>query len=448
MTHIHRRRLLQLSGAGALAAGPMASGLGGLAGILASGRAPAYGQAMTMHWLRWADFVPASDAVLKGPITEQCQKDLGIKLTVETVNANDIQARVTSSIQSGAGPDIIMSIGNWVQLYAKSLADVGDVAEQIGKDQGGYYDISKSVATSDGKWIGMPWATVGGLVAYRKSWLAEVGFDGKFPATWDDYRTAGQKLKKAGHPYGQTAGHTFGDAPGWWYPYLWSWGGKEVEADGKTVVLNSKETVESVKFALALWKETMDDGGLAWDDSSNNRAFLSGSISATNNGASIYIESKKKPDSYQTDKGTPMKDDILHAPIPAGAGGQYNLPGPHTDMLMGYSKNQDSAKKFLTWVRSKPVFGQWFTSQQGFADGATKDWENDPVWTADPVLTPFKSVPKQGRLAGYAGPPNQKAAEVITKYIVVDMYAKAIQGMAPEDSVKWAHGELVKVYGA
>ena len=39
MTQIHRRRLLQLSGAGALAAGT-----GGLAGILASGRAPAYAQ--------------------------------------------------------------------------------------------------------------------------------------------------------------------------------------------------------------------------------------------------------------------------------------------------------------------------------------------------------------------------------------------------------------------
>jgi hypothetical protein len=26
------------------------------------------------------------------------------------------------------------------------------------------------------------------------------------------------------------------------------------------------------------------------------------------------------------------------------------------------------------------------------------------------------------------------------------MYAKAIQGMAAEDAVKWAHDELVKVY--
>jgi multiple sugar transport system substrate-binding protein len=36
---------------------------------------------------------------------------------------------------------------------------------------------------------------------------------------------------------------------------------------------------------------------------------------------------------------------------------------------------------------------------------------------------------------------------VISKYILVDMYTKAVQGMAPEDAVKWAHGELVKIYG-
>jgi ABC-type glycerol-3-phosphate transport system substrate-binding protein len=442
MTKIRRRKTLQLSAASALAAGT-----GGLAGILASGRAPAYAQAQTMHWLRWADFVPASDVLLKGEITKQCEKDLGMKLTVETINANDIQARITAAIQSGAGPDIFMCLNNWPQLYGQSCVDVSDVAEVLGKAQGGFYDICKTVATIDGRWIGVPWCAGGGLVAYRKSWLAEAGAK-EFPKNWDDYRTVGKKLKAAGHPYGQTAGHTFGDAPGWWYPYLWSWGGKEVEADGKTVALNTKETVESVKFAVALWKETMDEGGLAWDDTSNNRAFLSGSISATNNGASIYLEAKKKPDSYLTEKGTPMKDDILHASIPGGAGGQFNLPGPFINLLMKYSKNQDAAKKFLGWISSKEIFEKWFVSQQGYTSGPTKVWEEHPVWNIDPVLAPFKQIPVTGRLTGYAGKPNQKAAEVQTKYIIVDMYAKAIQGMDAAASVKAAHDELVKIYAA
>src|ERR1700722_1327109 len=442
MVQIRRRKALQISAAGAIAAST-----GGLDGILASGRAPADAHAQTMHWLRWADFVPASDTLLKGEITKLCEKDLGMKLTVETINANDIQARITAAIQSSAGPDIFMALNNWPQLYADSCADVSDVAEELGKAQGGFYDICTVVGTVGGKWIGVPWCTGGGLVAYRKSWLAEAGAT-EFPTNWDDYRTVGKKLKAAGHPYGQTAGHTFGDAPGWWYPYMWSWGGKEVEADGKTVALNTKETVESVKFAVALWKETMDEGGLAWDDTSNNRAFLSGSISATNNGASIYIEAKKKPDSYQTENGTPMKDDILHASIPGGAGGVYNLPGPFTNLLMKYSKNQDAAKQFMRWVSSKEIFEEWFVSQQGYTCGPTKAWEDHPVWNIDPIMAPFKKVPVTGRLTGYAGKPTQKAAEVQTKYIIVDMYAKAIQGMDAAASVKAAHDELVKIYGA
>jgi multiple sugar transport system substrate-binding protein len=416
-----------------------------MAAILASGHGPALAQERSVHWLRWTDFVPASDQLLKGQFTQDCKKALGINLKVETVNANDLQSRITSAIQSGSGADIIMGFSNWPQLYAESVADAADVAEEIGKAQGGYYDVSKQVATVGNKWIGVPWTCGGGLMSVRKSWFEEVGYD-KFPETWDKFRDAGKKLKAKGRPIGQTAGHTFGDAPGWWYPFLWSFNGKEVEADGKTVALNSKETVESIKFAVALWKETMDEGGLAWDDTNNNRAFLSGTISATNNGASIYIEAKKKPETYLTEKGTPMWKDIVHADIPKGASGPYNLPGTFTDMLMGYSKNLPAAKDFLRWAHSKEAFDPWFTSQQGYSCGATKMWETHKVWQADPVLAPFHDLPAKGRLVGYAGPPTRKAAEVVTKYIVVDMYAKAIQGMPAEEAAKWAHGEAAKAY--
>ena len=48
--------------------------------------------------------------------------------------------------------------------------------------------------------------------------------------------------------------------------------------------------------------------------------------------------------------------------------------------------------------------------------------------------------------SGYAGPSTAKATEAFTKYIIVDMYAKAVQGMKAEDAVKWAEGELKKIY--
>ena len=440
MARVSRRNFLKLSGGGALAAKT-----GGMAAILASGRAPAFAQATTIHWLRWNDFVPASDDVLVKEVGPAAEKALGIKLTIERINGNDLQARATSAIQSGSGPDIILALNNWAHLYAESVADVSDVVEEIGKAQEGFYDVSKAVAYDGRKWISVPWCVLGNAIAYRKSWFQEIGLS-TFPETWEAYRDAGKKLKAKGRPVGQALGHSFGDPPTYCYPYLWSWGGKEVEADGNKVVLDSKPTIDAVKFMTAFWKDAHDEGGLAWDDTSNNRAFLAGTICATLNGASIYIEAKRKPTTYMTEKGTPLWEDIGHALLPKGAAGQFGYHLPMSNMVMGYSKNQKAAKDFLRWITSKEGYQKWFDSQQGYSVGATTVWEKDPIWQKDPVMLPFRTAARGGRFPGYAGPADRKAAEVLSKYIIVDMYAKAAQGMPAEEAVKWANEETKKIY--
>jgi len=442
MAKIDRRSVLRLSGAGAMAAAS-----GGLAGILASGRAPAYAQGTTLHWLKFVDFVPVSDQLLRGKIAEQCQKDLGLKLEIETINGDGVQARISSAIQARTGPDILMAVNNWSQLYAESVTDVSEVAEEIGKAQGGYYETARDVAFDGKKWLAVPYTIIGVLFVNRTSWFKEVGVGPEnFPQTWEEYRTVGKKLKAKGQPYGQTLAHAFGDGPAFWYPYLWSWGGKEVEADGKTVALNSKETIESVKFAVGSWKDCYDEGALSWDDAGNNRAFLSNTISSTSNGASIYLLAKAKADTYLSETGKPLKDDMFHTPLPKGPAGQFSYHVPFSNIVPAYSPNQKAAKELLRWFQSKDVYGQWFTSQQGFSVGTTTMWEEDPVWKVDPVMAPFRTAARSGRYAGYAGRAGRAAAEAISKFIIVDMYTKAVQGMKPEDSVKWAHDELAKIY--
>ncbi len=444
MHYIGRRRFLRLSGAGAVAAGS-----GGLAAILASGRAPAYAQGTSLHWLKFVDFVPVSDQLLRGKITDECKKALGIDLRIETINGDGVQARISSAIQSKTGPDIMMAVNNWSQLYANSVVDVSDVAEEIGKAQGGYYETAHAVANDGKKWIAVPFTILGVLMANRTSWFKAVGSGpDKFPQTWDEYRAVGKLLKPKQQPYGQTLAHAFGDGPAFWYPYLWSWGGKEVEADGKTVALNSKETIESVKFAVPFWKECFDEGALSWDDAGNNRAFLADTISSTSNAASIYLLARSKPDTYLTETGTPICKDIFHAPLPKGPAGQFSYHVPFSNIIPAYTSNQKAAKDFLRWFQSKPIYEQWFTSQQGFSVGATKIWEQDPLWKIDPVVAPFRTAAESGRFAGYAGPSGRAAAETISKFIIVDMYTKAVQGMAPEDAVKQAHAELVQIYAS
>src|ERR1700751_6454226 len=166
--------------------------VGGRAGILATGRAPAFAQGTTVHWLRWNDFVPPSDQLLRKELLPAAEKDLGLKVNLETVNCNDLQPRVTASIQSGSGPDLIMIFNNQSALYAESVVDMSDLAEEVSKRDGGVYKYSRAVTRDGKRFNSMPWTIVGAMNAYRKSWFEVIGVT-KFPETWDACYNAGKK---------------------------------------------------------------------------------------------------------------------------------------------------------------------------------------------------------------------------------------------------------------
>ena len=131
MAKTKRRSVLKLAGSATVAS------MGGMAAILATGRMPAFAQQRTVHWLRWVDFVPASDALMRKELMPQAEKELGIKINFETVNGNDLQPRATAAIQSGSGPDLIQAFNNNTYIYANSVVDLTELAETVGKREGG-----------------------------------------------------------------------------------------------------------------------------------------------------------------------------------------------------------------------------------------------------------------------------------------------------------------------
>ena len=86
---MNRRNFLKVSGTAAVA-------VTGIEGILASRRAPAFAQGTKLHWVRWVDFIPESDVELKRQMPE-ASKALGAEVTLETINANDLQPRITAA---------------------------------------------------------------------------------------------------------------------------------------------------------------------------------------------------------------------------------------------------------------------------------------------------------------------------------------------------------------
>jgi multiple sugar transport system substrate-binding protein len=415
-----------------------AATLGGMPGIVAAAQAPAYPKGTKLHLLTRLNFFPTADKIFIAQ-AEEFGKQMGVEVQVERIGQNDIVTRTTAAIVSGSGADIIILHNNFPHLVADGLSDVSDVAEEIGRQQGGYFDLFRANAYVGNQWLGVPHVCLSTAMNYREDWLKEAGYT-KFPDTWEELREVGKKLKSMGHPAGQAFGHSENDPNTHCYSLLWSYGGMETDKDGKTVVLDRKGTLEAIKFNTALWKDALDEGGLSWDDSSNNRAFLAGSISITGNGASIYFQAR--------DKFPDIAKAMNHAPFPGGPAGRIYYLAVHSSSVMKYSKNHKLAKEFIRYYMAKEQYDKWFDVMGGYGQGPTKMWYDSPVWTRDPKLTPFRDPIKEARAPGYAGAPSRKASEVLTKYIILDMFVKAIQGASAEDALKWATDELKKIYSA
>lgn len=80
---------------------------------------------------------------------------------------------------------------------------------------------------------------------YRKDLRDEIGTT---PDSWEDVRVGGAKLKKLRHPVGISLGHSV-DPNTAWRAVLWSYGGSVQDEAGKHVVLDSKQTLEALKYA-------------------------------------------------------------------------------------------------------------------------------------------------------------------------------------------------------
>lgn len=254
-----------------------------------------------------------------------------VQIIVENLGFSDLQPKTSVALESGQGPGVIVMQWNWAHLYAPKLLDVSDLAQEMEK-KGGVYEIFESGCKADGAWRSVPFGLLGNAMVYREDTLKEVG-ETEYPETWDEIARVGKVVKqKTNMPFGQACGHSWADPPTMVYPILWSLGGQEVEKDGKTVAINSPETLAAVEFAVEWFKGSMEADMLGWDDASNNQAYLGGRIWSTLNGSSIYFVAKR--DNPELAKKS------NHAPHFKGPKGRFHIAGPFPLAIPTYVKDQ------------------------------------------------------------------------------------------------------------
>ena len=419
----------------------LTTSLAATSAALAPRLAGAAGKATTkaLTTARESSFIKAFDEFFVKTLAPEYEKLTGIKVGYEAVSVGGMLTRLTTIAETKSGPEIVGTGLNWPHLFDAGLVDLTDVATEIGKKLGPWHDNVLDAVVVNKRWKALPWGNIGQLEAYRTDWFAEVGVK-KFPDTWEDLLAAGRLLKKKGHPFGFELGHGFGDNHGWLYPLLWSYGGREVDKDGKTVLIDSSETAAAVDFCRRFYKETMLEDVLGWTDVNNNKAFLGEQISCTNNASSILVVAKR--DFPEIGKVTD------HALNPMGPKGRFHLLNAQGLALMAHAPDQAAAKALLRWLFEDKQMSRWLAAGDAYYAPFQGAYDNHPMWQPEPRYLPFKESLKTSRPHTWPGPQGHAASESVAKYVLVDMFAKACRGDATKDVIATAASQLKQIYKA
>ncbi len=408
---------------------------GSLATMLGARTAPAAIRGTNLSIIQWSHFVPAYDAWFDKFATDWGQKN-GVSVRVDHIPHLDQPARYAAELAAGAGHDLISrTIGDVVGLYYEHLVDISDMMEGIGKKYGGWIPSTLPLCQVESRWYGYPDFYILQPMLYRKDLFDANGLEA--PDTWEKARAAARLLKTKGHPTGSQLSHC-NDSNHNCRTFLYAFGGKETDPTGKEILLDSKETRESLKFVKALFDEGMTPEVYSWDDASDNRYLASGVAGFIHDAISAYLSTK--------DTNPEVFKGIKIGIEPAGSSGRHNVSDPVVYSIWKFSRNIEAAKDFLMYLEDNQK--EAMTASRGYNMPFLKDQFKKPmpVIGTDPNLEVLQEYPNVVNFWGYPGPTTPAAAEVLATFVMPDMYARYTRTGDLEGTVKWAVGEVKRIY--
>jgi multiple sugar transport system substrate-binding protein len=387
--------------------------------------------------LKWSHFVPAYDQWFDRFAREWGDRN-GVKVLVDHIPHLELPARYAAEFAAGAGHDLIYFVGQILTgHYYRHLVDVGDLAERLGKKYGGWMPAARTAAQIDGAWYALPDYFISIPVLWRKDLFDQAGLPA--PDTWDKLRTAARTLKPKGHPTGIQLSHC-NDANHNWRAVLYCFGARETDPSGEHVALDSRETREALRFARALYEEGMTPEVFSWDDASDNRYLASGVACWIHDAISAYRTTEDtNPDVFRN---------TFVIPEAAGPGGERrNVGEPNVWAIWKFGKNPEAARAFLEHLADHQK--EAMTASRGynmpFLNGQSA--KPMPVIGGDPKLSTLQDIGRITAFFGHPGPMSPPAQEVLTTFIIPDMFTRVCRGQDVDQTVQWGVGEIRRIYG-
>ncbi len=396
----------------------------------------------SLQVMRWKRFIQSEeDGFMK--LVEAFTKATGVQVKVINESLDDVQPKASVAANTRQGPDLFWGLYSLPHLFPNACLEVTDVADYLGKKYGGWVPSAVTYGKSGNKWIAIPVAYNGNVINYRQSMIEKAGFK-EVPKDTAGFLELMKALKAKSVPGGFALGRASGDGNAWVHWALWSHGANLVDEKDK-VIINSPETVKALEYIKAL-SETFVTGTASWNDAFNNKAFLTGEVSLTNNGVSIYAAAKAGAD--KDPKMKEVRDDMNHALWPVGPAGkptEFHIAYPM--LAMKYTKFPNACKAFMAFMMEAANYDAWLESAVAYLTHPLNAYDNNKVWSSDPKLTLVRDVAKRTLTAGGRGSVGEKAASALADFVLLDMVASVCTGRTgiPE-AISVAERQAKRIY--
>jgi multiple sugar transport system substrate-binding protein len=423
------------------AAGTLATGIG--VPFIVPNRAFGASAKKSLKILQWVHFVPAFDKWFNEKYIKEWGEKNNTEVTVDNIGITGLRARAAAEVSAQKGHDLFL-FEDPPPAYEDNVVDMKDVYDECIKKYGKPIDlaIKSTYNPKTKKYFGFSPQFTPDPINWRKDLWDDVGV---VPDSWDKILDGGRKIKqKHNIPVGIGLAQELDTAMAM-RTIMYSFGAHEQDAAGY-VAINSKNTLEAVKYVKALFQETMTPEVFTWDPSSNNRAMLAGTVSLVLNAISITRQGEKDNPVF-TQKINLSKAALGHV----RRIGLEHVMGVY--VIWKFAENIQGAKKFLIDYVSNfrnvfingefydfPCFQKTVPDLKQLLSKDAKAQPPDKYAVLEDVLNWATNV-------GYPGYANAAIDETFQTWVINVMFAKAAQGvLSPEDAVKEAEFQMRRIW--
>jgi multiple sugar transport system substrate-binding protein len=413
---------------------------------LACGRRvrPAPGK-KTLKILQWSHFIPAYDRWFDGVYAKEWGEKNNTAVTVDHMASTEVAARGAAEVAARKGHDLFLFLAP-PAAYEAQVIDLRGVVAAVEKKHGRMIPLAErsTLNPKTGEYYAFSDSYVPDPGNYRIDLWQSVGYPNG-PDTWEDLRVAGREIRKRfDNPVGIGLSQEQ-DSNMALRAVLWSFGGAEQDEEGR-VAINSRETIEALKFMRALYKETMTPEVFTWDPSSNNRMILAGRASFVCNAISVTRTAERENREMARKIGL----------TPALAGPVRRIASEHVMncyVVWKFAENPDAAKQFL--VDLIDHFSDVFREGESYnfpcfpasLPDLAQRIANDPKAEPPDKYRVLESVLDWATNIGFPGYATAEIDEVFNTFVIPTMFARvAREEVTPEEAVKVAEQEIRRIF--